>query len=67
MKKKKQGLMGQLRRSKYRLRNHRTSKVEQLRRRRYNHRYHKTLEEGVRKKKNQREFRNKKRSRLFQH
>jgi hypothetical protein len=41
--------------------------VEQLRRRRYIHRYHRTLEEGIRKKKNQREFKNKKRWRLFQH
>jgi hypothetical protein len=39
--------------------------LEQLRRRRYKQRYHKTLEEGVKKKKNQREFRNKKRWRLF--
>ncbi len=38
---------------------HRTSEVEQLKRRRYKQRYHRTLEEGVRKKKNQREFRNK--------
>jgi hypothetical protein len=44
--------MGQLRRRKYELRNHKTSEVKQLRRRRYNHRYHKTLEEGVKKKKN---------------
>jgi hypothetical protein len=35
--------------------------VEHFKRRRYNQRYHKTLEEGVRKKKNQREFNNKKR------
>jgi hypothetical protein len=34
---------------------------------RYNQRYHKTLNEGVRRKKNHREFRNKKRWRLFQH
>jgi hypothetical protein len=33
--------------------------------RRYNHRYHMTLEEGVRKKKNQKEFKNRKRWRLF--
>jgi hypothetical protein len=33
--------------------------------RRYNHRYHMTLEEGVKKKKNQREFENRKRWRLF--
>ncbi len=43
--------MGQLKRKKYKLRNHRTSKVEQLKRRRYNHRYHRTLEEGVKGKK----------------
>jgi hypothetical protein len=36
-------------------------------RRRYIQKYHKTLEEGVGKKKNQREFKNKKRWRLFQH
>jgi len=41
-----------------------TSKVEQLRRR-YNQRYHRTLKEGVMKKKNQREFKNRKRWRLF--
>jgi hypothetical protein len=35
MKKQKEGLMGQLRRRKYRLKIHMTSKVEQLRRRRY--------------------------------
>jgi hypothetical protein len=35
--------------------------VEQLKRRRYKQRYHRTLEEGVRKKKNHREFRNMKR------
>jgi hypothetical protein len=44
--------VGQLRRRKYRLTNHRTSKVKQLRRRQYNQRYHRTLKEGVRKKKN---------------
>jgi hypothetical protein len=50
MKRQKQGLARQLRRSKYILRNHKTSKVEQLSRRRYNHKYHKTLEEGVKRK-----------------
>jgi hypothetical protein len=50
MKKQKLGLVGQLRRRKYRLKNHRTSEVEQLRRKKYNHIYHKTLKEGVRKK-----------------
>jgi hypothetical protein len=50
--------MGQLRRRKYRLKNHKTSKVEQFKRRRYIKRYHMTLEEGVRKKKNQKEFMN---------
>jgi hypothetical protein len=59
--------MGHLKRKKYKLRNHRTSKVEQLKRRRYNHRYHRTLEEGVKEKKSQKEFRNMKRWRLFQH
>jgi hypothetical protein len=44
--------MQQLKRRKYKLRNHRTSKVEQLRRKRYNQKYHMTLKEGVRKKKN---------------
>jgi hypothetical protein len=42
--------VGQLKRRKYKLKNHRTSKVEQLKRR-YSQRYHKTLEEGVIKKK----------------
>jgi hypothetical protein len=32
---------------------------------RYNQRYHRTLEEGVRKKKNHKKFRNKKSERLF--
>jgi hypothetical protein len=36
-------------------------------RKRYNQRYHKTLEEGVRKKKNHKKFRNKKSWRLLQH
>jgi hypothetical protein len=58
--------VGQLKRRKYRLKNHKTSKVEQLKRT-YNQRYHMTLEEGVRKKKNQREFKNRKWWRLFQH
>jgi hypothetical protein len=43
--------MEQLRKRKYKLKNHRTLEVEQLRRRRYSQRYHKTLKEGVRKKK----------------
>jgi len=42
---------------------HDLKKVEQLRNR-YNQRYHNTLKEGVRKKKNQREFRNRKRWKL---
>jgi hypothetical protein len=57
--------VGPIRRKKYKLRNHMTSEVEQLRRR-YNQKNHKTLKEGV-KKKNQKQFRNKKRWRLFQH
>jgi hypothetical protein len=57
----KQGSVGQLRRRTYRPRNRRTSKVEQLKRRKYNYKYHKTLKEGVKKKKNHREFMNKKR------
>jgi hypothetical protein len=36
-------------------------------RKRYNQRYHKTLEEGVRKKKNHKKFRNKKRWKLLEH
>ncbi len=36
-------------------------KMEQLKMRRYNQRYHRTLKEGVRKKKNQKKFRNRKR------
>jgi len=43
--------MGWFGRRKYKLRNHKASKVEQLRKRRYNQKYHGTLEEGVRKKK----------------
>jgi hypothetical protein len=39
--------------------------VEQLRRRRYNKKNHMTLDEGVKKKKNHREFKNKKRWKLF--
>jgi hypothetical protein len=57
--------MEQLRKRKYKLRNHKTLEVEQFRRRRYSQRYHMTLEEGIKKKKNQREFKNKKRWRLF--
>jgi hypothetical protein len=57
--------VGQLRKRKYILKNHKTSKVEQLKKRRYNQRYCMTLEEGVKKKKNQRQFKNKKRWRLF--
>jgi hypothetical protein len=56
--------VGQLKRRKYKLRNHKTLQVEQLRRR-YSQRYHRTSREGVRKKKNQREFKNRKRWRLF--
>jgi hypothetical protein len=41
--------------------------VEQLKGRRYDQKYHKTLKKGVRKKKNQREFKKKKRWKLFQH
>jgi hypothetical protein len=52
--------VGWFRRRKYKVRNHKASKVEQLRKRRYNQKYHGTLEEGVRKKKNQGELRNKK-------
>jgi hypothetical protein len=46
MKRQKQGPMEQLRRRKYRLRNHKTLAVEQLRRRWYNQRYHVTFEGG---------------------
>jgi len=67
MKKQKQGPVGQLRRKKYRLRNHWTSEVEQFMKRRYSQRYDRTLEKGVKKKKNQREFMNMKRWKLFQH
>jgi len=49
--KTKVGLVGQLKRRKYRLKNHRISKVEQLKRKRYSQRYHKTLEGGARRKK----------------
>jgi hypothetical protein len=59
--------MEHLKRKKCKLRNHMTSKVEQLKRRRYSYRNHRTLKEGVRKKQSHREFKNKKRWRLFQH
>jgi len=36
------------------------SKVEQLKRRRYNQKNHKTLEEGVKRKKNHRQFKTRK-------
>jgi hypothetical protein len=65
MKKQKHGLVEQLRRKKCRPRNHMTSEVEQLRRRSYNKENHRTLDEGVKKKKNHKEFKNKKRWRLF--
>jgi hypothetical protein len=39
--------MEQFKKRKYRLRNHKTSKVEHPKRRRYNQRYHRTLEEGL--------------------
>jgi hypothetical protein len=51
MMKTKVGLVGQLKRRKYRLKNHRISKVEQLKRKKYSQRYHKTLEGGARRKK----------------
>jgi hypothetical protein len=57
--------MEQLRRRKYRFRNHRTSEVKQFMRRKYNQRYHKTLEEGVKKKKIRGNSRIGKRWRLF--
>jgi hypothetical protein len=44
-----------------------TLDMEQFKRGRYNQRYHKALEEGVRKKNNQRELKNMRRWRLFQH
>jgi hypothetical protein len=43
-----------------------TSEVEQFRRS-YSQKYHMTLKEGVKKKNNQREFKNKKRWKLYQH
>jgi hypothetical protein len=52
--------VGQLKRRKYKLKNHKTSEVEQLKRRRYSQRYHKTLEEGVKKKKIKRNSRTRK-------
>jgi hypothetical protein len=42
--------VGQLKSKKYRLGNHKNSKVEQLKRRMYNQRYHRTLKEGSRRK-----------------
>jgi len=44
-----------------------TLEVQQLMRRKYSHRNHRTLEEGVKKKKNHKKFKNMKRWRLFQH
>jgi len=41
--------------------------MEQLMKRKYNQKYHWTLEEGVKKKKNHKEFRNMKRWKLFWH
>jgi hypothetical protein len=43
--------MEQLRRRKYKLKNHRTLEVEQFRKRKYIRRYHRTLEERIMKKK----------------
>jgi hypothetical protein len=57
--------MEQLKRRKCRLRNHKTSKLEQFKRQKYRQRNHRTLEEGVRKKKNHKEFMNKDMWRLF--
>jgi hypothetical protein len=56
----------QLRRKKYRFRNHRTSEVEQLKKRKYKQRKHRTLKKGVRKRKNHKELMNKNMWRLFQ-
>ncbi len=39
--------------------------MEQLKKRRYSQRYYKTLEEGVKKKKNQREFKNRKKRKVI--
>jgi hypothetical protein len=66
MRRMKQGPVEQHRRRMCRLNNYMTSEVEQLRRRGYSQRNHKTLKEGVRKKKNLKEFRNMKRWRIFQ-
>jgi hypothetical protein len=59
-------LSGTVQEEECRLRNHRISKVEQFRRRRYKQKNHRTLEEGVRKRKNHREFKNKDKWKLFQ-
>jgi hypothetical protein len=66
MKKLKQGLVEQLKRKKCRPRNHMTSEVEWLGKRKYNKINHKTLEEGIKKRKNHKEFRNRNEWRLFQ-
>jgi hypothetical protein len=58
--------MEQLMKRKYKLRNHKTSKVEKLRKRRCKDRNHRTLEVGVRRRKNHKEIRNNNRWRLFQ-
>jgi hypothetical protein len=52
VKRQKQGPMGQFKRRKYKLRNHKTLEVVQLRRRKKSQRYHKTLKDGVKKKNN---------------
>jgi hypothetical protein len=46
--------MEQLRKRKYRIRNHRTLEVEQFKKGKYKQRNHKTLEEGAKKRKNHR-------------
>ncbi len=61
----KQDLMEHLKRKKCKLKNHKTSKVEQSKRWRYKQKNHKTLEEGVKKRKNHSELRNKDKCRLF--
>jgi hypothetical protein len=58
--------MEHLKRRKCKLRNDKTLEVEQLRWQRYRLINHKTLEEGVRKRNNQRELKNKDRWRLCQ-
>jgi hypothetical protein len=62
----KKGPMEQFRRRKCKLRNHKTLKLEQLRRWRYRQKNHWTSNEGIRKRENHGELKDKDKWRLFQ-